>query len=129
MIIKSIIDNRRTNKFGKYPIKILLSDKGNRKYISLGIYTDLAEFDEASGLLITSNKKTQKENQQHNNLIIAVRTQINDLIIEYRKSNKPVTPDTIIDLYKNINTAKDKENYTFNRVYIQSFRATASNFQ
>jgi hypothetical protein len=31
MIIKSIIDDRRANRFGKYPVKILLSDKGNRK--------------------------------------------------------------------------------------------------
>jgi len=56
MLIKSIVDNRRANRFEKYPVKILLSDKGNRKYISLRIYADLIEFDEASGLLITSNK-------------------------------------------------------------------------
>lgn len=123
MLVKSIIDNRRPNKFGKYPIKILLSDKGNRKYIPLGIYVDLSEFDNASGLLILNNKKTQKENMQHNNVIIAIRTQVNELIIESRKDNKPINPDTISKLYKNLNLLVEKETYTFNsyfRKYIDS---------
>lgn len=117
MLVKSVIDNRRANRFGKYPVKILLSDKGKRKYISLGIYADINDFDEASGLLTSSDRKTQRENIQDNNLIIAARTQINDLIIACRKENRPVTPDTIANIYKKLNTASDEESYTFNSYF------------
>ena len=123
MLIKTIIDNRRANRKGKYPVKILLSDKGNRKYISLGIYSDLIEFNEASGLFITSNKKTQRENTQQNNLIISTLTQINDLVIECRKENKPISPDTIIRLYKELNQSEEKESYTFNSYFRKSIES------
>ena len=125
MIIKSIIDNRRPNRFGKYPVKIQLSDKGNRKFISLGIYADLFEFNDASGLLITSNKKTQRENIQQNNLIIAALTQINDLLIECRKENKPVSPDVIINQYKKFSFSDTIESYTFNSYFRKSIETKA----
>lgn len=117
MLVKSIIDNRRANKFGKYPVKILLSDRGSRKYISLGIYADLNEFDESSGLLILSDRKTQKQNSQNNNLIIAARTQINDLVIEARKENKPITPANIIRQYNNLNNTIEQETYSLNSYF------------
>jgi integrase len=123
MLIKSIIDNRRANRFGKYPVKILLSDKGNRKYISIGIYADLIEFDEASGLLIISNKKTVRENMQQNNLILAALTQVNDLVIEYRKENKQITPDTIIKGYKELSLCEEKELHTFNSYFRKSIES------
>jgi integrase len=123
MIIKSVIDSRRANRFGKYPVKILLSDKGNRKYISIGIYSDINEFDEASGLLVTSNKKTQKENIQQNNLIISALTQVNDLIIEFRKGNKPITPDTIIKVYDELSLYEETESYTFNSYFRKSIES------
>lgn len=111
MLVKSIIDNRRLNRFGKYPVKLLLSDKGNRKYISLGIYAELNEFDEASGLLNISDRKTQRENSQNNNLIIAARTQINDIVIECRKENKPINLDSIIKIYNRLNEEREKDSY------------------
>lgn len=117
MLVKSVIDNRRANRFGKYPVKILLSDKGKRKYISLGIYADISEFDEASGLLTSSDRKTQRENIQNNNLIIAARTQVNDLIIDCRKNNRSVTPDVIVNLYRELNTVDDDESFTFNSYF------------
>lgn len=118
MIIKSVIDNRRANRFGKYPVKISLSDKGKRKYISLGIHADLSEFDEATGLLTSSDRKTQKQNLQDNNLILAVLTQVNDIVIEARKDNIAITPDYIVNAYKELNTAPDEEEvYTFNSYF------------
>ena len=119
MIVKSVIDNRRANKIGKYPVKILLSDKGKRKYVSLGIYAELNEFDKATGLLISSDKKTQKKNLQDNNLILAALTQVNNLVIDARKENKAITPDLIFDAYKDLNTAKDNDEnkYTFNSYF------------
>lgn len=123
MVVKSIIDNRRANRLGKYPIKILLSEKGHRKYILTGIYADLNEFDEHSGLLIISDKKTQRENAQNNNTILSILTQVNDLIMERRKANKSITPDIILNMHKNMNNAGKEESYTFNSYFQKAIDA------
>jgi hypothetical protein len=123
MIVRPIIDGRRPNRFGKYPVKILLSEKGNRKYILTGIYTNINEFDEAVGLLTTSNKKTQRGNLQVNNIILAVLTQVNDLVLSRRKANKPVTPEVILNMYKDLNSAGKEKPHTFNSYFRKSIEA------
>lgn len=123
MLVKTIIDTRRANRFNKYPIKIQLSETGNRKYISLGIYAHISEFDEAYGLFTTSDKKTSRENTQHNNLIVAILTQINDLIMECRKKHEPITPETIVALHKKLNSTPKQETHTFNSYFKKSIES------
>jgi len=116
MIIKSIIDKRTPNRSGKYPVKIIISDKGKRKYITLGLFADISEFNDETGFFIVSAKN--KENTQKNNLISTTLSQINDLVIQLRQNRKQITYESIINLYNELyGNVKEKEQVSFNEYF------------
>jgi hypothetical protein len=46
MVIRAILDKRKANKDGLFPVKIRISDKGAAVHESTGIYATPDEFDE-----------------------------------------------------------------------------------
>jgi len=110
MVIKSILDTRKSNRYGKYPVKIRISIGGEKKYISIGIYADISEFNVESGLLNINDKKTQREKVQQNNIINSVLEDLNNLIYQYKKENKPFSLNILImDYLKIYNPEKEEE--------------------
>ena len=115
MLIKSVIDLRRANRNGEFPVKISISDKEKTKYISIGVYSKVDEFNEVTGLLVI-NKKDQKENAQKNILINTILYQLNDIVLELRKEFKAITIVNVMRKHKSLYSS-ERESLTFNSYF------------
>lgn len=115
MIIRVIVDKRRSNKDGLFPIKLRISDRGKSVYESLGIYADTNEFDEKSGIFITGNRKNNAKNLQYNNLINSFVSRANDIIRDYRKAGKSLSPEKLKKLL--LDEEKQTAKHNFNSYF------------
>ncbi|WP_080902924.1 site-specific integrase [Parabacteroides sp. Marseille-P3160] len=101
MTIKVIVDARRANKDGLYPVKLSFSNHGKTALSSLGIYVDPDEFDPANNLLLLSNKATKLENQRSNIRIKNDLTRAQNLLlslqVEGRDNISPVKFKKMLD--------------------------------
>ena len=93
MIIRAIIDARRPNRDGKFPVKIRITDRNKSAYISPGIYATPDEFNEAEGLLFTGKKDTRAKNMQANSVILAIIERLHDMISEAKRKNIYISPE------------------------------------
>jgi integrase len=118
MIIRTVIDKRRANKEGKYPVKIRITDRNKSTYISLNIYAVPDELDTTSGLFITGNKSTRIRNAHYNSTILTVIDRLNDVLLEARKKGISVSPERLKNEAENMSGLS--ETVTFNR-YFQKF--------
>lgn len=70
MVIKLVVDTRRPNADGKYPLKISFANMGKTTLIKLNIYIHEYEHDNQNQILYTTDKNTKVEYQRHNSYII-----------------------------------------------------------
>lgn len=63
MEVKVVLDKRRINKAGKYPLKIRIYNLGKTVYIPLDINVFESEFDEEAGRLFIFDKKAKQKKQ------------------------------------------------------------------
>jgi hypothetical protein len=123
MVIRAILDKRRANKDGLFPVKIRISDKGAAVHESTGIYAKPDEFDEHLGIFIL-NRKTNPQNRQNNILISALINKANDILFLYKREHKHLSPDK---LKKMLFEKEEKEavHHTFSGYY-EKFTAEKS---
>ncbi len=118
MNVKIIIDTRKSNKEGKYPIKIRFTNKGQSTYHFLNIYSDINDFDNDSGIFLLNTKDKVKRNEhlRYNNLISLELSKIDDLLLDIKKKNiGNISASRIKDLY--IKSSKQLESLTFNSFF------------
>ncbi len=69
MKISAVLDNRKPNQGGKFPVILRFANLGLKTTVSLGIYVFEHEFDKVNQLLYLNNKQTRQEYSRHNVLI------------------------------------------------------------
>ncbi len=118
MIIRSIIDTRRANKEGLFPVKIRISDKGAEAYISLDIYADPKDFNKSMGLFIS--KKKNLLYQQYNNLINTILIKLDDIRLDGVRNNIYYSPAKIRDIYlEELNSKKEIKTESFTSYFLR----------
>lgn len=100
MIIKVIIDTRRSNAEGRYPLKLSFANLGKTSMVSLNIYAFEYEFDTDNQILITTDKKTKSDFLKHNSYITKELSRASDLLHSLRIQNKDrILPTRFKDLF------------------------------
>lgn len=100
MIIKVIIDTRRSNAEGRYPLKLSFANLGKTSMVSLNIYAFEYEFDNDNQILITTDKKTKSDFLKHNSYITKELSRASDLLHSLRIQNKDrILPTRFKDLF------------------------------
>ncbi|MCD7899930.1 MAG: site-specific integrase [Bacteroides sp.] len=85
MEVKVVLDKRRINKAGKYPLKIRIYNLGKTVYIPLDINVFESEFDEEAGRLFIFDKKSKAEKTVLNNIIARQQEKADLLCLELRR--------------------------------------------
>lgn len=88
MIIKVIIDTRRSNAEGKFPLKLSFANLGKTSLVSLNIYAYEYEFDHDNQILLTTDKKIKNDYLKHNSYIMKELSRASDLLHSLRLQNK-----------------------------------------
>lgn len=118
MIIKTILDTRRSNKEGKFPVKISFANLGKTAMISLNIWVFYYEFDKEHGLLHSPDKKTMQIFQKHNSYINNEISKASNLLNSLQLEGKDlINPMRFKEL---LLSNKEQFNYTFNS-YLKKF--------
>ena len=117
MIIKIVVDTRRGNADGRYPLKLSFANLGKKVLVGLNIYVFEHELDKNNQVLYTSDKATKREYQKHNSYIIKELSRANDLLHTLRLQNKDnISPSRFKDMF----VKNDSSNFeTFNSYFIK----------
>lgn len=100
MVIKVIIDTRRANSEGKFPIKLSFANLGKTVLSGLNIFVFESEFDTENQILFTNDKKTQAENKRHNSYIISEVNRANNLLNSLQLSGRDrIQPSRFKDIF------------------------------
>lgn len=87
MVVSSILDTRKSNKSGAFPVKLRFTEGNKTLYHSLGITSIREEFDTSTGMFIVSNRTTKQINNHNNQIILANIKKANDIIFEFDRDN------------------------------------------
>lgn len=84
MEISVILDTRRVNADGLYPVKLRFTSAQKYADLPLKIYTTVEQFDKKNGLLRLHSKATKVEYQRHNVIITKYRNKAIEQLFKLR---------------------------------------------
>lgn len=101
MVIKAVIDSRKADKEGLFPVRLRIADKGKSVYCAIGIKGLISEFDPNVGLFQTNNKATKTKNNYNNQMIIASKQRAEDIILKCNLDHRVITAEGVKEIFIN----------------------------
>lgn len=100
MNISIILDKRRPNKDGDFPVKIRLYDNGKTSHITTKFCANESTFDEVTGVFFMLDKNTRSERMADNTDLLNELDQVKDLFEKLKaKSSMKVSPARLKEKY------------------------------
>ncbi|MDR1884247.1 MAG: site-specific integrase [Prevotella sp.] len=88
MVIKLIVDTRRPDREGKFPLKLSFANAGKTVLTALNIHVHEHEFDKQRQILHTDDKSKKSEFQRHNSYLIKELSRANELLHSLMLQNR-----------------------------------------
>lgn len=118
MNIKVVLDTRRPNEVGQFPIKIRFTSGNRATYYSLGLFTNIDEFDAVNGILVTNDKAKTGKFAKMNSIINQKLNIAEDLLLDFkRKGMHDISPSKFKEVFAKGDS--NKSDKTFNAYLIE----------